>query len=156
MFWEGLGEFFGNYMLISAILSWFVAQIIKIFTGLYQNGKMSLAKIIFSTGGMPSSHSATIVALATAAGMEHGLGSPLFAIATILATIVMIDATGVRYETGKQGKFLNEIAAEIFSGNPEKADAGFKELVGHTPLQVIMGALLGFGVAFGLSFLMLV
>ena len=155
MFWEELGKFFCNYLLISAIASWFVAQIIKIFTGLYENGKMSLRKVIFSTGGMPSSHSATIVALATASGFKYGLDSPYFAIATILASIVMIDATGVRYETGKQGKFLNEIAEEIFSGNPEKANAGFKELVGHTPFQVLMGALLGFAVAFGFSFLML-
>ena len=65
-------DFFGNYLLISAILSWLIAQIIKIFTGLYQHGKLSLSKILFSTGGMPSSHSASVVGLAIAAGIAYG------------------------------------------------------------------------------------
>jgi len=147
--------FFGNYLLMSAILSWLVAQIIKIFTGLYQNGKLSLSKLLFSTGGMPSSHSASVVALAIAAAIAHGLGSPIFAVSAIFSIIVMIDASGVRYETGKQGKFLNQIAEHIFSGEAEKINTGFKELVGHTPLQVVMGALLGVVVAIILSFFML-
>ena len=149
-----LRNFFGNYMLVSAILSWLIAQIIKIFTGLYQNSNITLRKLLFSTGGMPSSHAASVVALATAAGFSKGLGSGYFAIAAVLATVVMIDASGVRYETGKQAVFLNKIAKDIFSGKPEEMNTGFKELVGHTPLQVLMGALLGFFVAFILSFVM--
>ena len=151
--WQQIKAFFGNYLLMSAIAAWLAAQIIKIFTGLYQNdGKLTLRKLLFSTGGMPSSHSSSVLALAVAAGIKYGLGSSYFAIAAVLSIIVMIDASGVRYETGKQAKFLNQIAKEIFSGKPELMNVGFKELVGHTPLQVFMGAILGVAVAIGLSF----
>lgn len=150
---EQIKAFFCNYLLMSAVVAWLMAQIIKIFTGLYQHeGKLTLRKILFSTGGMPSSHSASVLALAVAAGLKEGFGSPFFAIAAVLSIIVMIDASGVRYETGKQAVFLNKIAKEIFSGNPELVNVGFKELVGHTPLQVFMGALLGIAVAIGMYF----
>lgn len=146
-------EFFGNYLIVSAIVAWLAAQVIKIFTGLYQHdGKLTLRKLLFSTGGMPSSHSASVLALTVAAGIMYGLGSAAFAISAVLSIIVMIDASGVRYETGKQAVFLNKVAKEIFSGNPELMNVGFKELVGHTPLQVFMGAILGIVVAIGMSF----
>ena len=146
-------EFFGNYLIVSAIVAWLAAQVIKIFTGLYQHdGKLTLRKLLFSTGGMPSSHSASVIALTVAAGIMYGLGSAAFAISAVLSIIVMIDASGVRYETGKQAVFLNKVAKEIFSGNPELMNVGFKELVGHTPLQVFMGAILGIVVAIGMSF----
>ena len=151
---NGLKSVFSNYMLISAMLSWLAAQIIKIFTGLYQSKQMSITNILFGTGGMPSSHSASVLGLTTAAAIRYGLGSPYFAICAILSVVVMIDASGVRYETGKQAVLLNKITKEIFSGKPELMNSGLKELVGHTPLQVIMGALLGFGVATALSFAM--
>ena len=150
---EQLKNFFCNYLLMSAVAAWLAAQIIKIFTGLYQNdGHLTLRKLLFSTGGMPSSHSSSVLALTVAAGIKYGLGSPYFAICAVLSIIVMIDASGVRYETGKQAVFLNKIAKEIFSGKPELMNVGFKELVGHTPLQVFMGAILGVGVAIGMSF----
>ena len=146
-------DFSCNYYLMSAIVAWIVAQIIKIFTGLYQHdGKLTLRKLLFSTGGMPSSHSSSVLALTVAAGIQYGLGSAFFAISAVLSMIVMIDASGVRYETGKQAVFLNKVAKEIFSGNPELMNVGFKELVGHTPLQVFMGAVLGVVVAIGMSF----
>ncbi len=145
---------FGNYLLMSAVLAWLVAQIIKIFTGLYQHNYMKLSKLLFSTGGMPSSHSASVVAVTTASAIAYGLDSPYFAISGVLSVIVMIDASGVRNETGKQSKFLNKIAKEIFSDDPEAMNVAFKELVGHTPLQVFMGALLGIGVAIAMAFLM--
>ena len=150
---ENIKAFFCNYWLMSAVVAWLMAQIIKIFTGLYQNdGKKTLSKILFSTGGMPSSHSASMLALTVALGLNGGFGSPQFAIAAVLSIIVMIDASGVRYETGKQAVFLNKIAKEIFSGKPELVNVGFKELVGHTPLQVVMGAILGIAVAIGMYF----
>ncbi len=151
---ESLKDFFGNYMLMSAMLGWLIAQVIKIFTGLYQNGKMSVTKILFSSGGMPSSHSATVLALTTSAGLRYGFDSPVFAICAILSMIVMIDASGVRYETGKQSALLNKITKEIFSGDHELMNIGLKELVGHTPLQVFMGALLGIGVGAAMFFIM--
>lgn len=147
-------NFFGNYMLVSAMVAWLIAQIIKIFTGLYKDGRMSLKNILFSTGGMPSSHSATVLALTMAAALEYGLGSSAFAICAILSMVVMIDASGVRYETGKQAVLLNKITREIFSGDPELMNSGLKELVGHTPLQVAMGAILGAVVGIAMYFVM--
>lgn len=147
-------NFFGNYMLVSAMVAWLVAQIIKIFTELYKDGRMSLKNILFSTGGMPSSHSATVLALTMAAALKYGLGSSAFAICAILSMVVMIDASGVRYETGKQAVLLNKITREIFSGDPELMNSGLKELVGHTPLQVAMGALLGAAVGIAMYFVM--
>ena len=149
---ENIKAFFSNYLLMSAMAAWLGAQIIKIFTGIYQHGKLTLSKMLFSTGGMPSSHSASVMALTVAAGIMYGFGSPYFAISAILSVIVMIDASGVRYETGKQAVFLNKVAKEIFSGDPELVNIGFKELVGHTPLQVFMGAVLGVAVAIAMSF----
>ena len=153
---ENVKAFFGNYWLMSAVVAWLMAQIIKIFTGLYQNdGKKTLSKILFSTGGMPSSHSASMLALTVALGLRGGFGSAQFAIAAVVSIIVMIDASGVRYETGKQAVFLNKIAKEIFSGKPELVNVAFKEFVGHTPFQVFMGALLGIAIAVVYSFLLL-
>ena len=151
---DAIKDFFDNYMLVSAMLGWLLAQIIKIFTGMYQNRKMTLRQILFSTGGMPSSHSATVLALTTAAALQYGFGSSAFAICAILSMVVMIDASGVRYETGKQAVLLNRITKEIFSGDPELMNSGLKELVGHTPLQVFMGAMLGIAVGATLYFVM--
>ncbi len=151
---EYIKSFFGNYLLVSAMMAWLIAQIIKIFTGLYRHNHVKVRELLFATGGMPSSHSASVVALTVAAALQEGLRSPIFAVSAVLSVIVMIDASGVRNETGKQSKFLNKIAREIFSDDPEASDLAFKELVGHTPLQVSMGALLGFGVAFLAAFIM--
>ena len=86
---------------------------------------------------------------------QHGVGSPIFAVCAILAVIVINDAVGVRYETGKQAVLLNKITKKIFSGDGEHKHNILKELVGHTPLQAIMGALLGVGVAIAMYFIML-
>ena len=147
--------FFTNYLLVSAMLGWLFAQIIKVFTGLYQRRNMGFFKILFSTGGMPSSHSSTVVALSTAAAFQEGLDSPIFAVCAILSMVVMIDASGVRYETGKQAVLLNKISREIFSGDTELMNSGLKELVGHTPFQVVMGALLGLGIGIAMYFVMM-
>ena len=151
---DAISDFFKNYMLVSAMLGWLIAQVIKIFTGLYQNRNIKLTTILFSTGGMPSSHSATVLALTTSAALRYGFDSPIFAVCAILSMVVMIDASGVRYETGKQAVLLNKITKEIFSGDPELMNIGLKELVGHTPLQVFMGALLGIGVGTAMFFIM--
>ena len=97
---------------------------------------------------MPSSHSATVCALATAAGIQYGGGSAEFAISAILAIIVMYDARGVRRETGLQAQVLNELI-EFFQnmGKPLSYEEKLKEFVGHTPLQVIVGAILGIAIA---------
>ena len=117
-----------------------------IFTGAF-SGQGFHIKHMFANGGMPSSHSATVLALTTAAAMQYGLGSPIFALSAILSIIVMNDAFGVRYETGEQAKILNRITKELFSGKAEEINTGLKELVGHTPFQVLVGAIVGIATA---------
>ena len=98
---------------------------------------------------MPSSHTSTVVALTTAAALQYGLQSPAFAVSFILASVVMYDATGVRMETGKQAVLLNKILEDNpFNWKPEEFQMKLKEYVGHTPLQVLMGAILGIVTAF--------
>ncbi|MBR2292979.1 MAG: divergent PAP2 family protein [Clostridia bacterium] len=144
--WNTIKDFFGNYILISAVLGWFIAQFLKIFTGFAETKKFHV-KHMFANGGMPSSHSATVMALCIACAIQEGVASPYFAITAVLAIIVMNDASGVRYETGEQAKIINRITRELFSGKSEEVNTGLKELVGHTPFQVLMGALLGVCVA---------
>ena len=151
-----INAFLGNYMLISAIASWLLAQIVKVFTGMFKERKFSITTLLFSTGGMPSSHAAVVCGLSTSSVILNGIGSPFSAICIVLSIIVMIDASGVRYETGKQAQILNKLMKELFS--PENTPAEFntklKELVGHTPIQVVMGALLGIACAIGLAVFM--
>lgn len=150
-FLQHVKAFFGNYMLMSAVVAWLVAQIIKIFTGVYRDRHVNIFVLLFSTGGMPSSHSASVLGLTTAAAMKYGVGSAVFAICAILSIIVIIDAMGVRYETGKQSKMLNKIVKEMFTDS-ENAEVHFKEFIGHTPLQVFMGVLLGIAVGVAMFF----
>jgi len=138
-----LVDLFTNYYLMSAVCAWLLAQIIKVFTGFFKDQNFSLKTLFFGTGGMPSSHTAAVCALCTACAVSDGFGSPLFAISGVLSMVVMIDATGVRLETGKQSRALNLIVEELFSSDPETFNIKFKELIGHTPLQVIVGAVIG-------------
>ena len=135
-----------NYTLMSAVAGWCIAQFSKVFTGMFRKENFSLIHLIFSTGGMPSSHSAMISALCTASGIEYGVGSFQFAITFVLAMIVMRDAAGVRKEVGEQAKAINELREKLFSWPLD--DATLKELVGHTPLQVLIGAIVGVATAF--------
>ena len=136
-----------NIIFMSAITGWFVAQVLKTIIHIIVN-KQFVAERLVGGGGMPSSHSATVCALATATGIRYGGGSFEFALAAVFAIVVMYDAMGVRQETGKQGKVLNEMM-EIFTqmGKNIDAEKALKELVGHTPLQVLMGAILGIIIA---------
>lgn len=141
-------ELMHNKMLISACLGWGIAQIIKTIIDFYFNRKINFERLVGS-GGMPSCHSSTVCSLAVTAALEYGFDSSAFAIATILAIIVMYDARGVRRETGTQAVVLNQMM-EFFRApnNGELFKMEFdqeklKELVGHTPLQVACGAVLG-------------
>ena len=102
---------------------------------------------------MPSSHTASVTALCTSVAIRFGFASPLFAISGILCIIVMNDATGVRRETGKQSKALNLILKDLFTDSPDKLDENFRELIGHTPLQVVCGAITGVVVAIVMGFI---
>jgi acid phosphatase family membrane protein YuiD len=139
----------GNDMLICAVVAYLHAQILKLFTTLYKEKRLDPRRMLGS-GGMPSSHASTVTALTFRAALVCGVGSPTFAVCFILAAVVMYDATGVRRAAGEQAKLLNQIVADLFSGKPEYAEKALKELIGHTPLQVIMGGLLG--VLIGLFF----
>ena len=133
---------------MNAIIGWLCAQVLKTSTHLIVYKKFVWERLL-GDGGMPSAHSATVCALAGTTFIQCGPASPEFAIAAILAIIVMHDATGVRFETGKQAKILNEMM-EIFRsmGNSTlSAEEKLKEFVGHTKLQVAMGGLLGVVIA---------
>lgn len=141
-------ELLSNKIFIVAAISWFVAQVIKTIIHFILSKEFVMERMVGS-GGMPSSHSSTVTALAVATYMEFGAASFEFAIAAILAIIVMYDARGVRRETGIQAKLLNDII-KIFEDMGRKEVSAYdrlKEFVGHTPFQVIMGALLGFLIA---------
>ena len=141
-------------MIISAASAWIIAQIVKVFTGMFKDRRFSVRTLLFSNGGMPSSHSAAVTALATSSIILYGFNSFECAVTAVFAIIVMMDASGVRYETGEQAKILNRITKELFSGSSAEINTGLKELVGHTPFQVFVGAVLGIAVGIGLSFLM--
>ncbi len=132
-----------NQVFVSAAFGWLVAQVLKTLIHLILT-KQFVAERMVGGGGMPSSHSATVCALATSTGIKYGGGSFEFAITAMLAIIVMYDAMGVRRETGKQGRVLNEMM-EVFMnmGKQISVEERLKEFVGHTPLQVLMGAILG-------------
>lgn len=137
-----------NRILMTGACAWAVAQVLKVLIYTLINREFVLERL-FGDGGMPSSHSATVTSIAVAAGLECGLSSPVFAIAAILAIIVMHDAMGVRLETGKQARAINEIIEHILNDDavdltPDKV---LKEFVGHTPLQVAAGFLVGLAVA---------
>ena len=141
-------RFFSNYCLVSAICGWLLAQILKVFTGIFKLQSFSLKALFFGTGGMPSSHTAAVTALCTSVAIKEGVGSTYFALSAIFTIIVMIDAMGVRRETGLQAKALNLIFSEwALDNEPENFDRHFKELIGHTPLQVFCGAIVGVGAA---------
>lgn len=132
-----------NKLLLSACIGWLIAQLLKTLIHLIVTKKFDAERLV-GTGGMPSSHSATVCGLAGAAYINFGPGSAEFAICAILAIVVMYDALGVRRETGKQAVILNEMM-ELFNkmGSNMSDDQKLKEFVGHTPIQVLAGAILG-------------
>ncbi|KAM7487176.1 hypothetical protein LguiB_024660 [Lonicera macranthoides] len=126
---------FTNFPLISALVAFALAQSIKVFTSWYKEKRWDLKQLIGS-GGMPSSHSATVTALAAAVGYHDGFGGTLFATALVLACVVMYDATGVRLQAGRQAEVLNQIVYELPAEHPLAESRPLRELLGHTPPQV--------------------
>ena len=147
---EYLKDLFSNPFLLTGVSSWFIAQVLKTILHLIFYKKLDFERL-YGDGGMPSGHSATVASLATICGLTFGLGSVEFAISAILAIIVCHDATGVRRETGKHAEILNELVKYLETGKPED----LKELVGHTPLQVFAGILIGIGNALLMYFVVL-
>ena len=140
-------DFITNPFIIATASAWFISQLAKLLIhwGVYKEFDI---KRFVGDGGMPSAHSATVSSMATFSGIYYGFGSFQFAICLVLAIIVCRDAVGVRMETGKQAKILNEIR-EYFDeiGKGTMNDVKLKEFVGHTPLQVVVGFILGMVVA---------
>ena len=155
IFLNSVKDFFGNYLLMSAIVSWLMAQIIKIFTGVYRDRHVNLLVLLFSTGGMPSSHSAGVIGLATTVGIIDGYTSITFAIAFGYSLVVMYDAAGVRRSAGKIAAVLNRIKEDIYAHKPELIGDKLKELLGHTPFEVFVGAILGFVLAYANHYFLL-
>ncbi|MFH1429636.1 MAG: divergent PAP2 family protein [Candidatus Margulisiibacteriota bacterium] len=147
---HGLGDIvwllLHNKALVAAIMASVVAQVLKLFTYYIQEHRINFRHLV-TTGGMPSSHTAMVCALATSIGMLHGWKSSEFAIAFVFSSIVMYDAAGVRRAAGKQAKILNQIMDDVV--NRGRITGGkLTELIGHTPLEVFAGAILGVLIAF--------
>lgn len=149
-----LHDLFSNPIFISAALGWLTAQILKTIIHMWFTKKF-VAERLVGSGGMPSSHSATVCALATSTAFAYGASSFEFTIALFLAIIVMYDAMGVRRETGIQAKLLNDLVKTFvdMGRNELSANEKLKEFVGHTPLQVLAGAILGILIATGVHYL---
>lgn len=143
-FFAELGQ---NKILISAATGWIVAQILKTIIHTLFTRNFDVERLV-GGGGMPSSHSSTVCALATATALQYGPNSYEFAMAAIFALVVMYDAIGVRQETGKQAKVLNDMI-ELFThmGKDLDMEKQLKEFIGHTPFQVLCGAILGIVIA---------
>ena len=139
-----LQEFAANRVLVCSFVSWFSAQLIKyLIDGFRHRGWR--VKMLFSSGGMPSSHTSAVIALTMGLGFYEGFNSSAFAVSGVFSLIVMYDATGVRRETGRQGTVLNTIIDWLVSEQPESKveDVAMKERVGHQPSEVLAGFALG-------------
>lgn len=137
---------FGNQILFFSVLSWLVAQMTKGIIQLVTEGRVTLRRCLAS-GGMPSSHSAMVTCCAATTGILYGFGSSMFAIACVMAIVVMYDACNVRRQSGEQAKAINLILENWNNMTPELQALRLKVLLGHTPLQVILGALIGLLIA---------
>ena len=143
-------DFITNPCVTIPLAAWIIAQIVKTIVNFCMTKELNFERLI-GDGGMPSCHSAVVMALTVMCGITYGFSSGIFAISFILATVVMHDATGVRRETGKQAATLKRLAELVNSAiaDPDEhvRTEKLKELVGHSPLQVVMGGILGASVA---------
>ena len=134
-----------NRILWNSILAWLIAQVLKVFLTLILDKRWDFTRFIGS-GGMPSSHSAIMTWITTSIGMQEGFNSSIFALSLAATLVVMYDAAGVRRAAGKQAVVLNEIVRELQTQHTV-TEGKLKELLGHTPVEVIAGAILGILVA---------
>lgn len=131
---------------MTTLLAWLVAQTLKVTLGIIKQRRFDFRWFI-GTGGMPSSHAAGATALATSTGLAYGFNSVIFALTATFAIVVMFDAQGVRRATGKQAQILNKVMEDIYWQGKIKEDR-LRELIGHTPVEVLVGMLLGVIIAF--------
>ena len=138
-----------NHILCVAVVSWFTAQVLKTIINLLRTKELNFERLV-GAGGMPSAHSALVCSLTVATAKQCGLSSPEFAIAFVLAAIVIYDAMGVRRAAGEQAKVINKLVDSLFKNNNNEDDfmvKQLKELLGHTPLEVLGGSVLGICIA---------
>ncbi len=141
--------FMENQILSITLIAWAFTQTIKVTLGVIREKKFNFSWFI-GTGGMPSSHAAGATAMAVSSGLELGFSSPIFALAFVFAMVTMFDAQGVRRAAGEQAKILNKVIDDIYWQG--KIGSGqLKELLGHTPFQVLIGSIIGALIALGLS-----
>ena len=134
-------EIFHNHVLMVTLLAWTIAQTIKVALGVLRTKRFDFRWFI-GTGGMPSAHAAGSSAMATVIGLEYGFSSLVFALSAVFAMVTMFDAQGVRRSTGKQAALLNKILDDIYWRGKIEEDK-LKELIGHTPIEVFMGSIIG-------------
>jgi hypothetical protein len=134
-------ELFNNQALIGALIGWTIAQTVKVPLEYLRTKRWNWV-LLFRTGGMPSSHTALVAGVAHGIGLRDGFDSTVFAIAAVLAIVVIYDATGIRRQAGKHATLINAMIQDLASGNPLKQE-GLKEVLGHTPLEALGGLLLG-------------
>jgi len=141
-------EWFGDRPWLTALLAGLLVQIMKFLADWGRHQRPNF-RILTSTGGMPSSHSAGVCALTTAIGLREGFTSALFGVSLYFSLIVMYDATGLRRNAGMQAAVLNRIVDEVFIHHRRAGETRLKELLGHTPLEVLVGA--GLGILFAVA-----
>ena len=146
-----VGELLSNYALWASICSWAMAQFIKILIELKKTKKINTALIV-SSGGMPSSHSSFVTAMTTSIGFEAGFQSSLFALSAVFSMVVMYDAAGVRRAAGHQAAAINTLFKSL-EDQGIKLDKNLKELLGHSPVEVAAGAVLGVLVAIAVKYI---
>ncbi|MGB3238387.1 MAG: divergent PAP2 family protein [Geitlerinemataceae cyanobacterium] len=146
---QELSRIFENQVLVVALIACGIAQASKLIIYFAQHQKINF-RVLVETGGMPSAHSALVTALATGVGQTIGWDSIEFAMASIFAVIVMYDAAGVRQAAGKQARILNQIIDELFQEGQEFNEDRLKELLGHTPFQVVVGLMLGVATSYSM------
>jgi len=144
---ENSGIILGNKILDVVFLAWFVAQFYKVIHSIILEKRINISRL-WETGGMPSSHTATVSSLTTAVGITYDLQSPIFAVSIVFAIVVMSDAAGIRRAAGKHAGILNRLHDSLKNLLENKFhQEELKELLGHTPIEVLVGAILGVGVA---------
>lgn len=143
---EYFNELCNNSVLFTAVISWFVAQVMKVILVFIINRRLDFSRLTGS-GGMPSSHSSFVVSLSTGVGLIRGFDSIEFAICVVIALVVMYDAAGVRRSAGQQATILNKLVDAWSKDDFFTAEIKLKELLGHTPMEVVAGAVLGIIIA---------
>lgn len=147
-----MGNLFQNVPLVAAGTAWVLAQIVKVPLDYFFTREFNW-HLLLSAGGMPSSHSALVTGLAWTIGLEYGFDSPVFAVAFVVAAVVIYDATGVRRAAGEHAQVINRMIADLVEGHPLK-ERELKELLGHTPRQVFAGIIFGWLVSWATWWLM--